>query len=76
MCCLGFSERCYETLHLRHYDTGESWGRIHMRNVEQCTCVAGETNCERVRYTSKTRCQFLLPLHPPFVCAQRSAFVE
>ncbi|KAK7909850.1 hypothetical protein WMY93_014534 [Mugilogobius chulae] len=27
-------------------------GRIHLRNVEQCTCVAGETRCERVHYTA------------------------
>ncbi|KAM6895193.1 hepatocyte growth factor activator [Lycodopsis pacificus] len=45
-------KRCYETAHLRYYDTGESWGRIHRRNVEQCTCVAGEIKCERVRYTT------------------------
>ncbi|XP_039996358.1 hepatocyte growth factor activator isoform X3 [Xiphias gladius] len=44
-------EKCFETIHLRHYDIGESWGRIHLRNVEQCTCVAGEITCERVRYT-------------------------
>ncbi|XP_044039495.1 hepatocyte growth factor activator isoform X1 [Siniperca chuatsi] len=44
-------KKCYETVHLRYYDTGESWGRIHLRNVEQCTCVAGEIKCERVRYT-------------------------
>ncbi|KAF0029216.1 hypothetical protein F2P81_018321 [Scophthalmus maximus] len=44
-------EKCYETIHLRYYDIGESWGRIHLRNVEQCTCVAGEIECERVRYT-------------------------
>ncbi|KAK2899792.1 hepatocyte growth factor activator [Channa argus] len=56
-CLEGFSgtlceqKKCYETLHLRYYDTGESWGRIHLRNVEQCTCVAGEIKCERVRYT-------------------------
>lgn len=50
-----FSEKCYETTHLRYYDTGESWGRIHLRNVEQCTCVAGEIECERVGYTSKIR---------------------
>ncbi|KAK2863151.1 hypothetical protein Q5P01_002684 [Channa striata] len=56
-CPEGFSgslceqKKCYETLHLRYYDIGESWGRIHLRNVEQCTCVAGEINCERVRYT-------------------------
>lgn len=49
-----FSEKCYETIHLRYYDIGDSWGRIHLRNVEQCTCVAGEIKCERVRYTSKT----------------------
>lgn len=55
MCCVGFSEKCYETIHLRYYDIGESWGRIHLRNVEQCTCVAGEIKCERVHYTSKTR---------------------
>uniref|UniRef100_UPI003AAE20C9 hepatocyte growth factor activator isoform X3 n=1 Tax=Centroberyx gerrardi TaxID=166262 RepID=UPI003AAE20C9 len=44
-------KKCYETIHLRYYDIGESWGRIHLRNVEQCTCVAGEIKCERVRYT-------------------------
>ncbi|XP_068164490.1 hepatocyte growth factor activator [Antennarius striatus] len=45
-------QRCYETLHLRFYDSGASWGRIHLRNVEQCSCVSGETRCERVRYTA------------------------
>ncbi|XP_005464505.1 hepatocyte growth factor activator isoform X5 [Oreochromis niloticus] len=56
-CPEGFSGRiceqkkCYETVHLRYYDIGESWGRIHLRNVEQCTCVAGEIKCERVHYT-------------------------
>ncbi|KAM9836423.1 hepatocyte growth factor activator [Aulostomus maculatus] len=45
-------KKCYETIHLRYYDTGESWGRIHLRNVEQCTCVAGEIKCEGVRYTT------------------------
>ncbi|XP_039865715.1 hepatocyte growth factor activator isoform X1 [Simochromis diagramma] len=44
-------KKCYETVHLRYYDIGESWGRIHLRNVEQCTCVAGEIKCERVHYT-------------------------
>ncbi|XP_030017471.1 hepatocyte growth factor activator isoform X2 [Sphaeramia orbicularis] len=44
-------KKCYETVHLRYYDTGESWGRIHLRNVEQCTCVEGEIQCERVHYT-------------------------
>lgn len=53
-----FSEKCYETTHLRYYDTGESWGRIHLRNVEQCTCVAGEIKCERVHYTCKIRLLF------------------
>lgn len=61
-CCVvsAFSERCYETIHLRYYDIGESWGRIHLRNVEQCTCAAGEIECERVRYTSKTNFELLL----------------
>nr|XP_019950976.1 PREDICTED: hepatocyte growth factor activator [Paralichthys olivaceus] len=45
-------KKCYDTVHLRHYDIGESWGRIHLRNVEQCTCVAGEMECERVRYST------------------------
>ncbi|CAK6952831.1 hepatocyte growth factor activator [Scomber scombrus] len=60
-CPEGFSGRlceqkkCYETIHLRYYDIGESWGRIHLRNVEQCTCVAGEIKCERVRYTISRR---------------------
>nr|XP_020480063.1 hepatocyte growth factor activator isoform X1 [Monopterus albus]XP_020480064.1 hepatocyte growth factor activator isoform X1 [Monopterus albus]XP_020480065.1 hepatocyte growth factor activator isoform X1 [Monopterus albus] len=44
-------KKCYETIHLHYYDIGESWGRIHLRNVEQCTCVAGEIKCERVHYT-------------------------
>ncbi|XP_020779681.1 hepatocyte growth factor activator isoform X2 [Boleophthalmus pectinirostris] len=45
-------KKCYETVHLHYYDTGESWGRIHLRNVEQCTCVAGEIRCEKVHYTA------------------------
>lgn len=53
--CFSFfpPEKCYETAHLRYYDIGESWGRIHLRNVEQCTCVSGEIECERTRYSSK-----------------------
>lgn len=50
-----FSEKCYETIHQRYYVAGETWGRIHLRNVEQCTCAAGEIECERVHYTSKIR---------------------
>ncbi|XP_028998600.1 hepatocyte growth factor activator isoform X2 [Betta splendens] len=56
-CPEGFSgrrceqKRCFESLHLRYYDTGESWGRVHMRNVERCTCAAGAGACERVHYT-------------------------
>ncbi|CAG5929242.1 unnamed protein product [Menidia menidia] len=56
-CPEGFSgqwcqqKKCYETVHLRYYDTGESWGRIHLRNVEQCTCQAGQIQCDRVPYT-------------------------
>ncbi|XP_020567298.1 hepatocyte growth factor activator isoform X2 [Oryzias latipes] len=58
LCAEGFAGRlceqkkCYETTHLRFYDTGESWGRIHLRNVEQCTCVEGEIQCQRVPYTT------------------------
>lgn len=44
-------KKCYEAAHLRHYDIGESWGRIHLRNVEHCTCEAGEISCQRVHYT-------------------------
>uniref|UniRef100_A0A665X7W8 trypsin n=1 Tax=Echeneis naucrates TaxID=173247 RepID=A0A665X7W8_ECHNA len=53
------NKKCYETVHLRYYDIGESWGRIYLRNVEQCTCLPGETKCERVRYTMcrKNPCQ-------------------
>lgn len=51
-----FSEKCYETTHLHYYEAGESWGRIHLRNVEQCMCAAGEIKCERARYTSKIQC--------------------
>ncbi|XP_036407537.1 hepatocyte growth factor activator [Megalops cyprinoides] len=45
-------EQCYEEVHMKYYDIGESWGRIHRRNVEQCTCDNGEILCERVRYTA------------------------
>ncbi|XP_077445039.1 hepatocyte growth factor activator serine protease [Stigmatopora argus] len=60
-CPEGFSgrfcqhQRCYESVHLRHYDAGESWGRIHLRNVEQCTCGGGgngEVQCRPTRYTA------------------------
>ncbi|MBN3316751.1 HGFA factor, partial [Atractosteus spatula] len=51
LCTLG---RCYEYEHLRYYDVGESWGRIHNRNVEQCSCTNGLIECQRVRYTACT----------------------
>ncbi|XP_046905082.1 hepatocyte growth factor activator isoform X2 [Hypomesus transpacificus] len=43
--------KCYEKVHLRYYDIGESWGRIHLRNVEQCKCVAGQISCKSTHYT-------------------------
>ncbi|XP_048042126.1 hepatocyte growth factor activator isoform X2 [Megalobrama amblycephala] len=46
-----FNEKCYEPLHLKHYDIGESWGRIYQRSVELCTCLGGEVSCKRARYT-------------------------
>lgn len=55
VCVCVCSERCYESLHLRYYDNGESWGRIHLRSVEQCSCQAGEVQCRRVRYTGKNQ---------------------
>lgn len=48
-------EKCYEPLHLKYYDIGESWGRIYMRNVELCTCLSGGVTCERTRYTACLR---------------------
>ncbi|XP_077598262.1 hepatocyte growth factor activator serine protease isoform X2 [Stigmatopora nigra] len=61
-CPAGFSgsfcqhQRCYESGHLRHYHAGQSWGRIHLRTVEQCTCVGGggggEVRCRPARYTA------------------------
>ncbi|XP_061922140.1 hepatocyte growth factor activator isoform X2 [Entelurus aequoreus] len=44
-------KKCYETVHLHYYVEGESWGRIYLRNVEQCTCIHGQIECQRVRYT-------------------------
>ncbi|XP_061108834.1 hepatocyte growth factor activator [Conger conger] len=44
-------QKCYEEVHHRLYDLGESWGRIHHRNVEQCACANGIIECVRVRYT-------------------------
>ncbi|KAI5087956.1 hepatocyte growth factor activator-like [Silurus meridionalis] len=43
-------KKCYEPLHLRHYNIGEMWGRIHQRDVEQCTCSREGVSCERTRY--------------------------
>ncbi|XP_061769828.1 hepatocyte growth factor activator isoform X2 [Nerophis ophidion] len=45
-------KKCYETVHLHYYVEGESWGRIYLRNVEQCTCIHGQIECQRVRYTT------------------------
>ncbi|KAK3523466.1 hypothetical protein QTP86_033597, partial [Hemibagrus guttatus] len=42
--------KCYEPLHLKHYNIGEVWGRIHLRNVEQCMCSRDGASCERTRY--------------------------
>ncbi|XP_056614781.1 hepatocyte growth factor activator isoform X1 [Triplophysa dalaica] len=61
VCPDGFSgalcdnKNCYEPLHLKYYDIGESWGRIYMRNVELCTCLSGGITCERTRYTACLR---------------------
>ncbi|XP_039525172.1 hepatocyte growth factor activator-like [Pimephales promelas] len=48
-------KKCYEPLRLKHYDIGESWGRIYQRSVEMCTCLGGEVSCERARYTVCSR---------------------
>ncbi|XP_016112370.1 hepatocyte growth factor activator-like isoform X1 [Sinocyclocheilus grahami] len=52
-------KKCYEPLHLKYYDTGDSWGRIYLRSVELCTCLSGGVSCERARYTvcSRNRCE-------------------
>ncbi|XP_042617146.1 hepatocyte growth factor activator-like isoform X2 [Cyprinus carpio] len=54
-----FNEKCYEPLHLKYYDIGDSWGRIYLRSVELCTCLSGGVSCERARYTvcSRNRCE-------------------
>nr|XP_057922521.1 hepatocyte growth factor activator isoform X1 [Doryrhamphus excisus] len=58
LCPLPFSgkmcehKKCYETIHLRYYEEGESWGRIYLRNVERCTCSYGHIRCQRVGYTA------------------------
>ncbi|KAF5901913.1 hepatocyte growth factor activator, partial [Clarias magur] len=43
-------KKCYEPLHLRYYNIGEAWGRIHLRNVEQCVCSSDGMSCMRARY--------------------------
>ncbi|TSY83944.1 Protein Dok-7 [Bagarius yarrelli] len=43
-------KKCYEPLHLKHYGIGEVWGRIHLRNVEQCTCGRDGMSCKPTRY--------------------------
>uniref|UniRef100_A0A8C2KNY6 trypsin n=1 Tax=Cyprinus carpio TaxID=7962 RepID=A0A8C2KNY6_CYPCA len=52
-------KKCYEPLHLKYYDIGDSWGRIYLRSVELCTCLSGGVSCERARYTvcSRNRCE-------------------
>ncbi|XP_062864414.1 hepatocyte growth factor activator, partial [Trichomycterus rosablanca] len=44
--------KCYEPLHLRYYNIGESWGRIDQHIVEQCKCLRDGLYCERARYTA------------------------
>ncbi|XP_059395361.1 hepatocyte growth factor activator-like [Carassius carassius] len=53
------NKKCYEPLHLKYYDIGDSWGRIYLRSVELCTCLSGGESCERARYTacSRNRCE-------------------
>ncbi|XP_056318454.1 hepatocyte growth factor activator [Danio aesculapii] len=61
ICADGFTgalcekRKCYEPLHLKHYDIGESWSRIYLRSVEMCTCVSAGAVCERTRYTVCSR---------------------
>uniref|UniRef100_A0AAY5KXM7 trypsin n=1 Tax=Esox lucius TaxID=8010 RepID=A0AAY5KXM7_ESOLU len=73
--------KCFETIHLRYYDNGESWGRIHLRNVERCTCADGDISCERVPYIgcSKNPCENdgacrLLTATREEVCACRAGY--
>ncbi|KAK6493782.1 hepatocyte growth factor activator-like isoform X1 [Huso huso] len=51
--------KCYDQRHLRYYNTGETWGRIHNGKVEQCTCTKSLIVCQPVRYTecSTNPCQ-------------------
>lgn len=48
------TEKCYEPLHLKHYNIGEVWGRIHLRNVEQCMCGRDGASCEPTHYRGST----------------------
>lgn len=60
-----FIEKCYEPLHLKHYDIGESWGRIYQRSVELCTCLGGEVICKRARYTGTTYWNYITDTWSP-----------
>lgn len=61
----GLKEKCYEPLHLRYYNIGEAWGRIHLRNVEQCVCSSDGVSCMRTRYRGSA---FVIPyIHTPTV---------
>ncbi|RXN01813.1 Protein Dok-7 [Acipenser ruthenus] len=44
--------KCYDQTHLKYYNIGETWGRIHTGKVEQCTCTDSLIVCQPVRYTA------------------------
>ncbi|MGH0143409.1 UNVERIFIED_CONTAM: hypothetical protein FKN15_016740 [Acipenser sinensis] len=46
------SLKCYDQTHLKYYNIGETWGRIHTGKVEQCTCTDSLIVCQPVRYTA------------------------
>ncbi|XP_041132843.1 hepatocyte growth factor activator-like isoform X1 [Polyodon spathula] len=44
--------KCYDQTHLRYYNIGETWGRVHTGKVEQCTCIDSLIVCQPVQYTA------------------------
>ncbi|XP_069488140.1 hepatocyte growth factor activator isoform X2 [Ambystoma mexicanum] len=71
------TEKCFDFGLYEYFDIGESWPRIHGGDVEQCTCIYGQSECQRVpRYYActnnpcppRTACRMLPTGQPACAC--------
>ncbi|XP_078250228.1 hepatocyte growth factor activator serine protease [Pogona vitticeps] len=74
--------KCFDGTLYEYFETGESWARIFLGRVEQCTCVNSQIECQQEQYTECTvnpclhdsSCRRILSTNRT-VCACKQPFV-